>query len=64
MNEFTDFILYVLHGKLSLKEWINDVRKCDAFIFYDKHDSKPFRYELRKFVKDLFTILAKKVVML
>ena len=64
MNEFTDFILYVLHGKMSIKDWIKDVRHCDAFIFYDKHDCGPFRYELYKFVKKLLIGLVKKIVRL
>ena len=53
INEFADFRLYVTTGKISLKRWIGEIRNCDAYIFYDKFDRKPFHHELRKFVKQL-----------
>lgn len=61
MNEFTDFLFYVPQRKLGLKQWINDVRHCDGFIYYDKIDRKPFYHELCKQIRIITTALLKKV---
>ena len=46
MSEFEDFRISVLHGSLSILQWLKDVRKTDCFYFYDKNDKLPFFYTL------------------
>lgn len=41
MPEFQDFKL-VLQGKLSIFSWIQDLRKTNCFLEWDKKDKKPF----------------------
>lgn len=43
MAELPDFGWRVLKKRISLKEWINEVKTCDCLYFYNKQDMKPFR---------------------
>lgn len=61
MNEFADFSHNVLSRKISIIQWVVDVRNCDAFIFYDRQDYKPFRNEFKKFSKWLIKVIFKKI---
>ncbi|MDO5456148.1 MAG: hypothetical protein Q4F25_04440 [Eubacteriales bacterium] len=45
MNEFRDF-RHVVHRELSLNEWRRDVMRTEAFAFWDKDDTGPFRANL------------------
>lgn len=47
MPELVD-IYQVFYGKITLKNWINDIKKTDCFIYYNKKDKAPFYFELRK----------------
>lgn len=62
MNEFTDFLLYVPKGKISLARWLKDVRHCDAYIFYNKYDKRPFYIELKNTIKYVFKSLFGKIL--
>lgn len=42
MPEFDDFRCFVLTKKISLSEWISDIRRSSAFMEYEKMDSAPF----------------------
>lgn len=42
MIESADFLEFVVHGKTSFWQWLKEVRKCDCFYFYNKHDKRPF----------------------
>lgn len=46
MPEFNDFREFVFHKKISLIQWIGDVKKTDVFMIFDKSDLKPFIVEL------------------
>ena len=41
MPEFQDF-KNVKHRKISLSNWLKDVKKTDRFMVFSKHDQKPF----------------------
>ncbi len=41
MPEFQDFKL-VLQRKVGLRQWLNDVKRTDVFLDYDRQDMKPF----------------------
>lgn len=42
MYEFEDFRLSVLSKKISLWQWIKDIKHTDVFLFYNKKDKAPF----------------------
>lgn len=42
MAEFPDFKQRVLKHRITLNEWIKEVRSCDCLFFYNKLDKKPF----------------------
>ena len=44
MNEIPDFLTYVGGRKLSLWKWLGDVRRSDAFQYFDKKDIRPFLF--------------------
>ena len=54
MPEFDDFRL-MLHGNMSVWQWLKDVRKTDRFMEYDRMDPKPFwcylKHELLRITK-------------
>lgn len=54
MPEFDDFI-NVLKRKISLYQWIKDIRKTNCFMEYDKTDTKPYfigiKQEIYKYIK-------------
>lgn len=52
MPEFDDFV-FVLKGKVSLWNWIKDVKRTDCFMEYESCDKAPFFYKLRDFLKFL-----------
>lgn len=43
MAELPDFGWRVLKKRISLKDWIHEVKTCDCLYFYNKQDMKPFR---------------------
>ena len=43
MAELPDFGWRVLKKRISLKDWIHEVKTCDCLYFYNKRDMKPFR---------------------
>lgn len=43
MAELPDFGWRVLKKRISLKDWIKEVKSCDCLYFYNKQDMKPFR---------------------
>ena len=45
MNEFRDF-RHVVHRELSAKAWMEDVKRAEAFAFWNKDDPGPFRANL------------------
>lgn len=49
MPELVD-ILQVFNKKVSVKNWVKDVRRTNAFLYYDKKDMKPFYHELQKLI--------------
>ena len=42
MYELEDFRLSVLSKKISLWQWIKDIKHTDVFLFYNKKDKAPF----------------------
>ena len=52
MPEFDDFV-FVLKRKISLSEWIRDVKRTDCFMEYESCDKAPFFYKLKDFLKFL-----------
>lgn len=59
MVEDTDFRESVLKKKVSLGQWIEDVKGCACLFIYNKKDPKPFRKFISSEVKRLF----KKIVL-
>ena len=51
MVESADLLEHVVHGKTSLFQWLKDIRNCDCFYFYNKHDQKPFWRRVLSYVK-------------
>ena len=53
MQDITDFKERVIEQRVSVFNWIKDVRECDVFLVYNKKDSKPFwrflRHKLLRF---------------
>lgn len=43
LAELPDFGWRVLKKKISLRDWIKEVKSCDCLYFYNKDDKKPFR---------------------
>lgn len=43
MAELPDFGWRVLKKRISLKNWIKEVKSCNCLYFYNKEDMKPFR---------------------
>ena len=49
MVEPEDFVLNVLHNhRVSLRQWIKEVRGCDCYYYYNKKDKAPFWAFLRR----------------
>ena len=46
MYEFEDFKQSVLNRKISMRQWIKDLRRTDAFLFYNKKDKAPFYWTI------------------
>ena len=53
MNEFWDFH-HVLAHRLSLRDWLRDIRKTNTFAFGNKRDRGPFRIRLKNTLKNRF----------
>lgn len=58
MPEFNDF-KNVLNRKLSILQWLKDVRRTDCFMEYDSQDSKPFWMYLVNKIKSPFLKILK-----
>ena len=54
MYEFEDFKLSVLNKKISIRQWIKDLRRTDVFLFYNKIDKAPFYWTI---LSKLFKVL-------
>ena len=61
MNEFVDFKDAVVHGNVSLLEWINDVRRTDSFMIYDKSDIHPFISYLNRYLGGIICSTFRKI---
>lgn len=46
MDELTDFKWSVLSGKLSLWQWLKELKTADCIFYYNSDDKKPFFYYL------------------
>lgn len=61
MPEVDDFKQSVLKRRISLLQWVKDVRKTDSFMEYAKDDRKPFyariKHELRCIIKKAYKSL-------
>lgn len=51
MVESADLLEHVVHGKTSLWRWLQDVKNCDCFYFYNKLDKKPFFRRVLAYIK-------------
>ena len=60
MPEFDDF-LNVLKRKMSLFQWIKEVRRTDCFMEYDKSDKRPFFVGLRLQLDNYFRFALRKL---
>lgn len=60
MPEFDDFV-NVLKRKISLFQWIGDVRRTDCFMEYDKSDTRPFFVGLRRLMVSYFGLALRKL---
>lgn len=60
MPEFDDFI-NVLKRKITLLQWIKDIRKTDHFMEYDKTDTKPFYIGLCQQISGYCKLVFKKI---
>lgn len=60
MPEFDDFV-NVLKRKISLRQWIRDVRQTDCFMEYDKSDMKPFYVGLVQQFSNYFKLFFRKL---
>lgn len=60
MPEYDDFV-NVLKRKISLVDWIKDVRRTDCFMEYDKTDKRPFYIGLRAQLTNYFKLFLKKI---
>jgi D-aspartate ligase len=58
MVEDSDFRESVVGHKVSLRQWIRDVRNCDCLFIHNKKDPKPFR----RFILSELVRLTKKFV--
>ena len=47
MSEFGDFTQFVRSGKISLRQWIKDLKRADNFQVYNSQDKRPFYAYLR-----------------
>ena len=54
--EFEDFKLFVINGKITIKQWIKDIRKTDVFLFYNNDDKAPFYYTIIEKIKNIIGI--------
>lgn len=51
-QELSDFKDSVLKGNISIFKWINEIKTCDCFLYYNKNDKKPFwKLLMNKFLK-------------
>lgn len=60
MPEFDDFV-NVLKRKISLCQWIKDIRKTDCFMEFDKTDKKPFYVGLRQQIANYCKLVFRKL---
>jgi hypothetical protein len=54
MYEFEDFKLSVLGKKVSIWQWLKDIKQTDVFLFYNKKDKAPFYYTIWEKIKNAF----------
>ena len=54
MYEFEDFKLSVLGKKVSIWQWLKDIKQTDVFLFYSKKDKAPFYYTIWEKIKNAF----------
>ena len=56
--EFEDFRESVVLGPVCFLQWLRDFLFADSYLYYDKHDKKPFCFLLwKKFLRKFFMIL-------
>lgn len=46
MYELDDFKFAVMGKRVSLCQWLKEAKNSDCYLFYDKHDKRPFFYTL------------------
>ncbi len=54
MYEFEDFRLSVLGEKITLWQWLKDIKQTDVFLFYNKKDKAPFYYTIWEKIRNAF----------
>ena len=55
MVEPEDFLKNVLkYKRISLFQWIRDVKSCECYYYYNKYDKAPFYYAISRLVSVLF----------
>ena len=53
MYEFEDFRLFVLSKQISLWQWLKDLKRTDAFLFYNQKDKAPFYYTIWEKIRNV-----------
>lgn len=54
MYELEDFKLSVLSKKISLWQWLKDIKHTDVFLFYNKEDKAPFYFTILDKIRNAF----------
>ena len=54
MYELEDFRLSVLKKKISLWQWIKDIKHTDVFLFFNKKDKAPFYLTIWEKIRNVF----------
>ncbi|MDO4738304.1 MAG: ATP-grasp domain-containing protein [Bacteroidales bacterium] len=60
MMEIRD-ITFALNGKVSLWQWLKDLRGCECRYYYNKYDKAPYRKARNQYIKSQFEKLLKRM---
>lgn len=58
LSEFGDYNQFVRSGKVSLRQWLKDIKSADNFQYYNKYDKGPFYSYIRRM---LFSAIKHKL---
>lgn len=65
MPELVD-VYQMLSGRITLRKWLSDIKRTNCFLYYNKHDKRPFYAEIIRFLisitKDVFGKIKRKVI--